>query len=209
LVAGIKTSSQKQETRNKKPETRMPNPRLATRYAKSLIDLAIEKAQLEKIFADMQWLQQVCKQSRDFANLLKSPVIKPEKKQKVVEAIIKNNVSDMTALFVRLLIAKGRENNLPEIITAFINQYKQYKNIYTVKLATATPLNNDLKNAIIDQIRKTSEMQDIELETTVNEDLIGGFVLQAGDKLIDASVAYDLKQIARQFENNDFVYKIR
>jgi F-type H+-transporting ATPase subunit delta len=187
----------------------MPNPRLATRYAKSLIDLAIEKAQLEKIFADMQWLQQVCKQSRDFANLLKSPVIKPEKKQKVVEAIIKNNVSDITALFVRLLIAKGRENNLPEIITAFINQYKQYKNIYTVKLATATPLNNDLKNAIIDQIRKTSEMQDIELETTVNEDLIGGFVLQAGDKLIDASVAYDLKQIARQFENNDFVYKIR
>jgi len=52
-------------------------------------------------------------------------------------------------------------------------------------------------------------MQNIELESTVNKDLIGGFVLQAGDKLIDASIAYDLKQIARQFENNDFVYKIR
>jgi len=187
----------------------MPNPRLATRYAKSLIDLAIEKDQLEKIFADMQWLQQVCKQSRDFANLLKSPVIKPEKKQKVVEAIIKDNVSDITALFARLLIAKGRESNLPEIITAFIEQYKKYKNIYTVKLATASPASDDLKRSIIDQIRKTSEMQNIELETTVNEDLIGGFVLQAGDKLIDASVAYDLKLIARQFENNDFVYRIR
>ncbi|HEV8286976.1 MAG TPA: ATP synthase F1 subunit delta [Chitinophagaceae bacterium] len=187
----------------------MPNPRLATRYAKSLIDLAIEKDQLEKIFADMQWLQQVCKQSRDFANLLKSPIIKPEKKQKVVEAVIKGNVSEITALFVRLLIAKGRESNLPEIITAFINQYKKYKNIYTVKLTTAAPLNGDLKNAIINQIKKTSEMQNIELETAVNENLIGGFVLQAGDKLIDASVAYDLKQIARQFENNDFVYKIR
>jgi F-type H+-transporting ATPase subunit delta len=187
----------------------MPNPRLATRYAKSLIDLAIERDQLEKIFADMQWLQQVCKQSRDFANLLKSPIIKPEKKRQVVEAILKGNVSDVTALFVRLLVAKGRESNLPEIIGAFINQYKEYKNIYTVKLTTAAPLSDDLKNAIIDQIRKTSEMQNIELETKVNEDLIGGFVLQAGDKLIDASVAYDLKQIARQFENNDFVYKIR
>ena len=78
-----------------------------------------------------------------------------------------------------------------------------------VKLATASVLSDDLKNAIINQIKKTSEMQNIELETTINEDLIGGFVLQAGDKLIDASVAYDLKQIARQFENNDFVYKIR
>ena len=39
----------------------MPNPRLASRYAKSLIDLALEKGELEKVFADMQWLQQVIK----------------------------------------------------------------------------------------------------------------------------------------------------
>ena len=56
----------------------MPNPRLATRYAKSLIDLAIEKGQLEKIFADMQWLQAVCKGNRDFVNVLRSPVIKAD-----------------------------------------------------------------------------------------------------------------------------------
>jgi len=133
----------------------MPNPRLATRYAKSLIDLAIERNQLEIIFADMQWLQQVIKSSRDFSNLLKSPIIKPDKKQQVVEAILKGNVSEVSALFVRLLIAKGRESNLPEIITAFINQYKEHKNIYTVKLTTAAPLNDDLKNTIINQIRKT------------------------------------------------------
>jgi F-type H+-transporting ATPase subunit delta len=198
-----------QETSNKKPETRMPNPRLASRYAKSLIDLAIEENLVEQIFADMQWLQKVLKASRDFANLLRSPIVKPEKKQQVVVAILKGNVSDTTILFIRLLIEKGRESSLPEIITSFIEQYKQYKSIYTVKLATASVLSDDLKNAIINQIKKTSEMQNIELETTVDEGLIGGFVLQAGDKLIDASVAYDLKQIARQFENNDFVYKIR
>jgi len=187
----------------------MPNPRLASRYAKSIIDLAVDKGQLETVFADMQWLQKLLKASRDFANLLRSPIIKPEKKQQVVVAIIKGNVSDITVLFVRLLIAKGRESSLPEIITSFIDQYKHYKNIYTVKLATAAGLSDELKDAIINQIKKTSTMQNIELETTVNKDLIGGFVLQAGDKLIDASVAYNLKQIARQFENNDFVYKIR
>jgi F-type H+-transporting ATPase subunit delta len=84
-----------------------------------------------------------------------------------------------------------------------------HKNIYPVRLTTATPINENLKNAIIDQIKKTSDMQNIELEAVVNEDLIGGFVLEAGDKLVDASIAYDLKQIARQFDNNDFVYKIR
>jgi len=187
----------------------MPNPRLASRYAKSLIDLALEKGELEKIFADMQWLQQVIRGSREFANLLRSPIIKGDKKEKIVEAIIGSRVTNITSLFIRLLIAKGRENNLAEIITSFISQYKKHKNIYPVKLTTATPINENLKKVIIDQIKKTSDMQNIELQAVVNEDLIGGFVLEAGDKLVDASIAYDLKQIARQFENNDFIYKIR
>ena len=187
----------------------MPNPRLASRYAKSLIDLALEKGELEKIYEDMQWLQQVIKGSRDFGNFLRSPIIKSDKKEKIAEAIIGGKVTNITSLFIRLLIAKGRESNLPEIITSFISQYKEYKNIYPVKLTTATPIDEDLKKAMIDQIRKTSDMQNIELEAMVNEDLIGGFVLEAGDKLVDASIAYDLRQIARQFENNDFVYKLR
>lgn len=59
----------------------MRNPRLATRYAKSLVDLAVEQGQLEQVYADMQWLQAVCKSSRDFTNLLRSPIIKADKKK--------------------------------------------------------------------------------------------------------------------------------
>ena len=65
----------------------MQNPRLATRYAKALIDLSIEKGQLEQVFADMQWLQAVCKSNKDFVNLLRSPIIKPDVKKKIVEAV--------------------------------------------------------------------------------------------------------------------------
>jgi F-type H+-transporting ATPase subunit delta len=187
----------------------MANTRLAARYAKALIDLSIERNQLEKVFADMQWLQTICKSSPDFISLLRSPIIKSEDKQKVINAVTEGKVSELTQAFTNLLVQKGRESNLPEIITAFITQYKEHKKIYTVKLTTASPISEELKSAIVKQIQSVSEMQNIELETSVNEDLIGGFVLRAGDKLIDASIAYDLKEIARQFENNDFVYKIR
>ena len=187
----------------------MPNPRLASRYAKSLIDLAIEKGQLENIFADMQWLQAVCKASREFVNVLKSPVIKADKKEKIVEAVTKGHVGEITTAFIRLMIRKSSESYLPVVVSAFITQYKVNKNIFTIKLTTASGLSEELKNAIVKQIRSTTNMQNIELETGVNEDLIGGFVLQAGDKLIDASIVYDLKNIAKQFENNDFIYKIR
>jgi F-type H+-transporting ATPase subunit delta len=187
----------------------MLNPRLASRYAKALLDLAIEKGQLEQVFADMKVLQQMCKGNRDFVNLLRSPVIKADTKQKIIAAVTKNKVSAMTAGFNALLTRKGRESNLPEIITSFISQYKQYKNIHIVKLTTVVPISAGLREEIIKQVKKAGDFHTIELEEKVDESLIGGFVLQVGDKLIDASISYDLYTIARQFENNDFIYKIR
>ena len=187
----------------------MPNPRLAYRYAKSILDLAIEKGQLEQVYNDMLYLQQVTKLSRDFLNLLKSPIVSADRKLAVVNAIVGGNVGELTNAFTKLLVNKGREGGLPEIITAFIQQYKSRKGIYTVKLTTATPISDELKNSIINQVKKTSVMQNIELEEKVDPDIIGGFVLQAGDKLIDASISYDLQTISRQFDNNDFIYKVR
>lgn len=187
----------------------MPNPRLATRYAKSLIDLAIEKGQLENVFADMQWISAVCKSNRDFVNLLRSPIIKGDTKKKILEAVTTGKISELTERFNRLLITKGRESNLPEICHAFITAYKEHKNIQTIKLTTAKPVSDEMKNTIISQVKKSAGFQNVEIEEKVDDSLIGGFVLQVGDKLIDASVIYDLKSIAKQFENNDFIYKIR
>ncbi|MBL7742846.1 MAG: ATP synthase F1 subunit delta [Chitinophagaceae bacterium] len=187
----------------------MPNPRLASRYAKSLLDLAVEKGQLEQVYADIMWLRSACKSNRDFVNFLKSPIIKNDKKAKILEAVTSGKISQLTAAFNRLLVTKSRENHLPEIITAFIKQYKEQKGIRTVELTTAHPVSNEVKDAIIAQVKRSGGFDNIELEEKVDGNIIGGFKLQVEDKLIDASVAYDLKAIAKQFENNDFIYKIR
>lgn len=187
----------------------MPNPRLASRYAKSVLDLAVERGQLEKVYNDMLYLQQVIKSSRDFLNLLRSPIVSTDKKIAVIDAVIGKNVSELTGAFTRLLVNKNREGELPEIIVAFIKQYKDTKGIHTVKLTTAVPVSDTVRNQIIEQVQRTSGMQNIEVESIVDPNIIGGFVLQTGDKLIDVSIAYDLKNVSRQFENNDFIYKVR
>jgi len=187
----------------------MPNPRLASRYAKSLLDLAIERGQLEQAYADMQVMQQICNGNRDFVNLLRSPVLKSDAKRRIIEAVTKGKISELNTAFNALLVSKGRESVLPEIITAFISQYKEHKNIHTVKLVTAVPVSDSVKTAIINQVKKEGGIENVELVDSVDPDIIGGFVLQVGDKLVDASISYDLRTIARQFENNDFIYKIR
>lgn len=187
----------------------MPNPRLAARYAKSLIGLAIETNQLEKVYSDILWLQSVCKTNKDFVNVLKSPVIKAESKKKIIGAVLSDRVSDLTTKFMTLLFTKGREVFLPEIITAFITSYKQHKDIKVLKLTTAAAVGDNVKQAIVDQVKKSAGFRNVELEEYVDKDLIGGFVLQIGDQLVDASIAYDLREVAKQFENNDFIYKLR
>ena len=187
----------------------MLNPRLAARYAKSLIDLSSERNQLEDVYRDMMLLQSVCKSNRDFVNLLKSPIVPPDKKESILQAAISGRVTELTTSFNRLLIKKGREAVLPEIADAFIEQYKHLKDIHIVKLTTAVPVSEEVKQAIIDKVRSLTPMKTVELKTEVQENIIGGFLLEVGDTLVDASISYDLNKIRSQFLNNDFIYKIR
>jgi F-type H+-transporting ATPase subunit delta len=187
----------------------MQNPRIAGRYAKSLIGLAIERNEVDSVYKDMLYLQSVLKQSKDFGVILRSPVIAPDKKNAILDIVTKDKVSEITAGFNRLLILKGREGFLPEIINAYIDQYKVLKEIFVVTLTTATPASEELKQTIIDKVKQTTSKQNIELKTEVKPELIGGFVLQMGDALVDASISYDLHAIKQQFLNNDFLYNIR
>lgn len=187
----------------------MQNPRLAGRYAKSLVDLATERNQLETVFSDMEFLQALCKQSREFENLMKSPVIQADKKQRILDAVTAGKISELTAAFTRLLTTKGREKSLLDISTAFIQQYKHIKGIHEVKLTTAGPVSEELKQAIVQKIKSSTSMQNIELETAVDESIIGGFVLEIGDNLVDASISHDLREVKKQFLNNDYIFNIR
>lgn len=187
----------------------MPNPRLSNRYAKSILDLAIEQGNLEEVYNDMVWLQSVCKSNKDFVALLRSPIIKADKKKKILDAVTGSSLSTLTKSFNNLLVTKNRESNLPEVVESFITAYKNHKNIKLVTLTTATPVSDGLRSQIMAQVKKDTGFENIDLQEKVDADLIGGFVLQIGDLLIDTSVAHDLKAIARQFEHNDFIYKIR
>lgn len=186
----------------------MLNTRVAGRYAKSLLDLSIERNQLETIYADVLFLKRLLK-NRELVLMLKSPIVTSDKKQAVLDALSEGRISELTHSFSALLIRKGRESNLPEILDAFIGQYKEYKNIRVVKLTTATPVSEEVKNSIIDKVKGMQGMANIELETVVDPAIIGGFLLQVGDKVLDSTISTELNNISKQFQNNDYIYKVR
>ena len=117
----------------------MNNPRLAQRYAKSLIDIATQYNKLEEVYKDISFLKAIVAKNRDFVLMLESPIINPDKKYKIIHAITSGNISNITDTFLKLICTKGREPNLPGIINSFIKQYNVITGIHIAKLTTATP----------------------------------------------------------------------
>jgi F-type H+-transporting ATPase subunit delta len=187
----------------------MNNPRLAQRYAKSLVDLSIEMDQFDAVRNDILFLQNVIDSSREFVLMLNSPIIKSDKKFKIISAVTAGKLSKISQTFIQLLCNKNREANLPGIVTSFLEQYNKVKGLHNAKLTTATPLSESMVNTFVSKIKSSSSFDNLNLTTEVDEKLIGGFVLEMEGKLIDASILRDLNDVKKQFANNDYIHKLR
>jgi F-type H+-transporting ATPase subunit delta len=177
----------------------MTHQQVASRYAKSLLDLALERNELAAIKGDVDTLIGMGA-NRDLAMVLKSPVINATKKKAILaELLAKAGVQELTKTFVKVLINKGRESDLLGILDAFDDQYKILNKITTVYATSATALDQKSLNAIKAQLKAAGKTEaDIELHTRVNPDIIGGFILEFDGKVYDASVAYKLNQIKKE-----------
>ena len=101
----------------------MRNPRLASRYAKSLMDVSMEQGSMDAVYEDMRYVGEVIKSSRDFSNLLNSPIVSDEKKSSIIHSILDGKISQVSSLFIDLLVKKKRSANLSEITEAFVEQF--------------------------------------------------------------------------------------
>lgn len=177
---------------------------VASRYAKSLIDLAVETKQLEEVANDMRLIKKVCKENREFVMLLESPVVKTDKKMAVFKAIFGGKISATTATFLDLIARKRREGYIDDIAYAFDEQYKVFKNITTAVITTAIPLDAATK-AKVSEIVKSTAKGEVELIEKVDKSLIGGFILTVNDKQVDTSIKRKLNDLRKNFSTNLYV----
>jgi F-type H+-transporting ATPase subunit delta len=181
----------------------MAQTKVATRYAKSLLDLVAEKGNLEEAFNDMLLIKKTTSENRDLVVLLKSPVVTTEKKVSILSAIYEKHVSKVTMMFIVLIAKNRREGVLAEIADAFIAQYKQMKGITTAVVTSATLLTEEAKKKIQTIVQKEVGGT-VEIEMEINPDLIGGFVLRIGDKQLDTSILSRIADLRQEFMTNSF-----
>jgi F-type H+-transporting ATPase subunit delta len=177
---------------------------IAERYAKSLFELAREGGKVEKVRTDMDLFLEVIRDSKDFRQLLVSPVIRPDKKVGVLDKIFDGKIDELTKKFYRLLTSKRREKYLEGIARAFIEKYKEFKNIVTIEIRTVSRLSEQMRNQIISLLEKRQGFT-VDLVETIDPSLIGGFIVSTGNVRYDASLTTSIKKLKKEFEENLYI----
>ncbi len=186
----------------------MADSRVASRYVKSLLSLAVEQNALEVVHADMQMFDRACHISHEFLTMLRSPIIKHEKKSDILKALFTGKVNPLTLAIIEFLTKKNREPLLPVIAHEFHNAYNEYKGIQKATLTTTFSVDSKLKGEIEAIVKKLSDKKQVELEEKINPELIGGFILNVGDRQIDASIKSKLKTLTLKFSENEYVKEL-
>lgn len=181
----------------------MSELRIASRYAKSLLELAVEKKAIAKVVKDMELFSSICESNRDFVIMLRNPVINHGQKLKILQSVFTDKVNSMTMSILEIITRKGREQYLPEIASAFKQQYNKMKGIVEASVTTVVPLSATLKKEVNKVLKGLSDGGDVELTEIVDPDIIGGFVLKIGDKQIDDSVSGRLRELKLQFKESN------
>jgi F-type H+-transporting ATPase subunit delta len=183
----------------------MNDSRVAARYVKSLLGLAVERGALEQVHADMQLFTDTVSRSRDLLLMLRSPIVRHEVKHRVLHQVFAGKVHELTFAIMNILTKKNREPLLPSIAREFHEAYNEYKGIGKAEVVTTLAMDASLRAEIDRMARELSHKKTVELHEKVDPELIGGFILNVGDQQVDASIKSRLKALKLKFNENPYV----
>tara|TARA_B000000532_G_C18865773_1_gene406127 strand:+ start:350 stop:895 length:546 start_codon:yes stop_codon:yes gene_type:complete len=175
--------------------------KLSNRYAKSLADIALKNNAMDATLQDMKLVLEACKSISEFRQLLRSPIIKTKKKIKIIQEIFSSRISITTLNFIEMITVKKREAFLQTIAESFIVIYKRINQIETVTVTSVNPLEQDYKERLIAEVKKTG-CKKVELIEKTSSDLIGGVIIKYGDKQIDASIKTKINRLKKTLSKN-------
>ena len=184
----------------------MIETKVAKRYAKSLIDLSRETGVIDAVGADMKLFVAVCEQNRDLALLLANPIIHADKKLSILKKVFEGRMNKLSISFFDIITRKGREAFLEGIAKEFVLRYKRFKGIQTAVITSAVGLDDRLRKEVY-RVVSESMKSEVELIEKVDKKIIGGFVLRMEDKQYDASIASELRKLAKEFASNPYMRK--
>ncbi|MGE5677526.1 MAG: ATP synthase F1 subunit delta [Pseudomonadota bacterium] len=157
------------------------------RYGQSLFEAARDCTKLDLVFEQLAGLRKIMEDNQSFFKVLEYPFITLKEKYSIVEEVFSNSFDPLIYDFLKLLISKERVYALDEALNEFEELYYSYSKILKVQVITAFKLKEDYRMRLALKLKEVFE-QDIVMEVSIDPSIVGGLMIKAGDKVIDATV---------------------
>lgn len=183
----------------------MSSYNIATRYANALMELATENNVLKQVADDMELVFNGIASSKELRTILKSPVIKTEKKEAILNDIFKSKIGDVSTNFLQFVVKKNRENFIYDILKRFKELYYLRINRVEAKVLSSVELTELQKDQLQSSLEQYTK-KDVTSVFSIDDSIIGGFVVKINDTVLDASIKQQLNKLRKKlFEQQNIV----
>jgi F-type H+-transporting ATPase subunit delta len=168
---------------------------LPGRYALALLALADEKQQLDPVADDLRSLKALLDESAELRELIRSPLYSRADQSRAMTAIMdRAGVSDLTRRFVLVVVQNRRLFTLDRMADAYLKELARRRGEITAQVTSATELNEAQHQALVEAIR-SSVGGKVQVDVTVDRELIGGLIVKVGSRMIDSSLRSKLQRL--------------
>lgn len=168
---------------------------IAQKYSKALLEVAQESQQLEAVLAEVAAFDKVI-QSTDLQAFLVDVAYSDDKKHQVIESL-QNVSSDIFKNFLEVLVKNQRMALLPLIIKEIRHQADNLFKISDVDVTSAIDLSDAQLSKLETTIKSKFDLNEVTIKNTVDSSILGGVIINARGKIIDASIKSQLNKIAK------------
>lgn len=175
--------------------------RAAIRYAKAVLDQANHAKISEVVFGDMKSIQQTLAGSKELRVVLQSPVVKAEDKKQALLQIFEKN-SDVTKGLIQILSSNKRINLLGSVALAYVDLYNNSKGVKVATVTTAVAITPEIQATVLSKVKQMTGSENVTIHNTIDDSIIGGFILRVGDLQYNASIANQLGNLKREFSKS-------
>lgn len=183
--------------------SKMINSKIAEPYATALVDLAVSTHTLDLVTADINDLFEIFSENKELQAYLGNPLYSSESKKAVLNKIlVPLYFNQNTIKFLMVLVDRNRISLFIDIAEKYLQKVYNLVDIQVVNVTSAFELTEEQSEAIVVALRKLINAYEIKLMTTIDKNLLGGFQIQFGSYVIDASLKAQLRQLANQLQIN-------
>ncbi|MGN0402972.1 MAG: ATP synthase F1 subunit delta [Acetatifactor sp.] len=169
-------------------------------YGEALFEAAMDAGEekASELLEEIEAVRKILAENPGFDELMEHPGIPKQEKLQVVETCFDGRVSNELANFLKIVISKERYKDLPAILDYFTKKFKEFKKIGSASVTTAVELTADQKNAVRAKLLETGGYNEMEIQYTVDESIIGGMIIRIEDRVVDSSIRTRLDSLKKQ-----------